>query len=129
MCRKPENKPRDDGMKVHVRLTRIRPNNSIQSDLQRASPTLRGRAPERAGEWWRDIWRGNNLLGRFFRRHFFTVRECGAAGRVYQAAVLDNFFNLRAIERLVLKQCFGDDLQLVAMGDESLFGQLISLIE
>src|SRR5437867_6535900 len=93
------------------------------------SRDLRWCAAESAGEWRGDVRRSDTLLGRFFGWHLVVGRWRGASWRINQAAVLDDFLNLRAVERFVFEQRFGDYLELVAIRDERLFRQLISVIE
>ena len=59
---------------------------------------LRRCAAECAGEGRCDVGRGYDLLGRFFSWHFWAGWR-RRARRVDQAAVLDDFFKLRAVER------------------------------
>src|SRR5438876_308159 len=70
---------------------------------------LRRRAAESAGEGRGDVGSDDNLLGRFFRRHLLSGRRGGAWRRLQQTAMLDDFFDLRTVEGLVLKQRFGND--------------------
>src|SRR5439155_708175 len=65
------------------------------------SRDLRWCAAESAGERRCDVGRSDNLLGRFFGWHLFVGRWRGASWRINQAAVLDDFLNLRAVERFV----------------------------
>src|SRR5205823_8907215 len=90
---------------------------------------LRRRAAGSAGEGRGDVGSDDNLLGRFFRRHLLSGRRGGAWRRLQQTAMLDDFFDLRTVEGLVLKQRFGNDFELGAIGKQRLLRFLISFVE
>src|SRR5437667_3547220 len=93
--------------------SKVRWAEKVRDREARALP-LRWRAAESAGEWRGDVRRSDNLLGRFFGWHLFVGRWRGASWRINQAAVLDDFLNLRAVERFEFEQRLGDYLELVA---------------
>ncbi len=90
---------------------------------------LRRRAAEGAGERRCDVGCGYDLLGRFFRWHFFAGGRRCAWRRIDQAAVLDDFLDLRAVQGFKLKQGFCDYFQLVAIRRERLLSQLVRVIK
>src|SRR2546430_5592008 len=90
----------------------------LQQDCFGAAPKparvrrLRWRPAKGAGKRRCDVGGGDDLLGRFFGRHFLAGGRGCAWRRIYQPAVFDDFFELRAVERFVLEQGFCDYLQL-----------------
>src|SRR5437660_12593397 len=95
----------------------------------RSPDELRWRAAESAREWRGDVGRGYNLLGRFFGRHFLAGWGRCAGRRIDQAAVLDDFFELRAVERFKFEQRLCDYLEFIAICRERCLGKLIGVIE
>src|SRR5216684_862852 len=85
---------------------------------------LSWRAAECAGKWWGDVGTDHDLAWRFFGRHFFARCRRDAWRRIQQLPVLDQFFNLQAVERFVLEQRLGDRVEVVAIRNQSLFGGL-----
>src|SRR5436190_24369625 len=90
---------------------------------------LRGGAAEGAGKRRSDVGSDDDLFGRFFRLHLFAAARGDPRWRVEHATMLDNVFDLRAVEGLELKQRFGNDVQLVAIGSEDLLRSLVRFIE
>src|SRR5437588_3110245 len=93
---------------------------------RRSNGTL-GRSAAEQGR--RNIGRDHHLLGRFLRRHLLTGHRRRARWWIDQAAVLDDFLDLRAIERLVFEQRFRNDFQLVAVRGEHLLRVLVGVVD
>ena len=86
-------------------------------------------AAKSAGERRCDVGRGYNLFGWLLRRHFLAGRRPSAWRRINETAVLDDFFNLRAVKRFEFDQRFCDHLERVAIRDKRFLRQLIRVIE
>src|SRR6476659_9486771 len=93
-----------------------------------SNPELCRGAAEGAGERRGDVG-SDYLFGRFFWRGFFTGWPADAGWRIDQAAVLKDFFDLRAVQGLVLEQRFGDGFECVAIRNERVLGQLIGVVD
>src|SRR6266481_1125439 len=79
-----------------------------------ACRTLRRRAAQAAGKR-RCLWSKHYLLGRFVG-HLLTGRRWRRARRrIDEPAVLHDFFDLRAVERLVFEQSFRNHFESLAM--------------
>src|SRR5438874_11215710 len=89
---------------------------------------LRGGAAEGAGKRGSDVGGDDDLFGRFFRLHLFAAARGDPRWRVEHATMLDDVFDLRAVEGLELKQRFGNDVQLVAFGCENLLLSLVRFL-
>src|SRR5687767_10140143 len=89
---------------------------------------LRGGAAKSAGERRAHVGSDHDLLGRLLRRHLMIGRR-RSAGRIDQAAVLDDFFDLHAVESLKFKKRLGDYLKLVTMGCEDLLRGLVGIVD
>jgi hypothetical protein len=63
-----------------------------------------------------------------FRRHFLAGRRGSAWRWIYQSAVLDDFFDLGAVQGFVLQQTFCDPFEFVAIRHAGRSGKLISVI-
>src|SRR5436190_22276266 len=90
---------------------------------------LRGGAAEGAGKRRSDVGGYDYLFGRFFRLHLFAAARGDPRWRVEHPTMLDDVFDLRTVEGLELKQRFGNDVQLVAIGGENLLRPLVRFIE
>src|SRR4029450_4190367 len=88
----------------------------------------RWRTAESAGEWWGDIGR-DDLLGRLVGGWFLGGGSPYGWRRIDQAAVVDDLFDLRAVEGLVFEQRFCDRLEFVAVTNERVLGQLIGFVD
>ena len=76
---------------------------------------LSRRAAEATTERRCDIRCDDHLLGRFLRRHLRLRGGVRARRRIQHPAVLDDLFDLRAIEGLVFEQGFRDRFELVPL--------------
>src|SRR5437762_280864 len=102
---------------------------NIQRRTKRKGERLRGGAAEGAGERRSDVGGDDYLFGRFFRLHLFAAARGDPRWRVEHPTMLDDVFDLRTVEGLELKQRFGNDVQLVAIGGENLLRPLVRFIE
>src|SRR6185503_1192625 len=84
------------------------------SNAQRRILELGRSAAEGAGKRWGDVG-SHDLLGRFFGCRFLTGWPANAGRRIDQAAVVDDLFDLRAVQGLVFEQRFGDGFEFVAI--------------
>ena len=73
---------------------------------------LRRGAAQGAGQWRADIGGDDDLFGGFLGRHLLGGRR-GAGRRIDQTAVLENFFDLDAVEGLVFEEGFRDRFEMV----------------
>src|ERR1700694_1569779 len=85
-------------------------------------------AAESAGER-RGLGTDHDLAWRFFGRHFFARCRRDTWWGIQQLSVLDQFFDLQAVECFVFEQCSGDGVEMVAIDNESLFRGLVSVVE
>jgi len=84
--------------------------------LQYDEAAFRG---ERFRDFHRDLRGNNDLFGRFLGRHLWARRWC-ARRRIDQTPVLEDFFDLGSIERLVFQQGFRDRFEMVAVRFQAL---------
>src|SRR5882762_140459 len=99
-----------------IDLTRIRGTfvNLIRKHRPPSTPELRRGAAEGAGERRGDVG-SDYLLGRFFWRWFFAWWPADAGWRIDQAAMLEDFFDLRAVQGLELEQRLCDGFECVSI--------------
>src|SRR5205085_3595777 len=89
--------------------------NSATKSRPTPNPARRSSAPlsRSAAEQGRsNIGRDHHLLGRLLRRHLLTGHRRSAGWWIDQAAMLNDFHALRAIERLVFEERFRNHFQL-----------------
>src|SRR5262245_23198686 len=89
---------------------------------------LRWGAPEGAGERRGDVG-SDDLFGWLVGGWFFSRGSSDRRGRINQASVIDDLFDLRAVQRLVLKQRFGDGFESVTITNEGVLGQLVGVVD
>src|SRR4029077_7678200 len=90
---------------------------------------LSGGAAEGAVGRRSDVGGDHHLFGRFLRLHLFAAARSDPRWWVEHAAMLDDIFDLRAIESFELEQRFSDNIKLVAIGGENLLRPLIRFVE